>query len=172
MSTTIANKETCLDSLSHKDDASSEHVLMVQLHNETNAQKQHLAFSPAAQGIHLPGLESTATPWNDSTLRKTIIKSKYEVEQYQHEPKTLMVRIRICVEPLMLSRSLSNNRREGCAEINLGGDVETLDDEGSHLGEKKRRLNLEQVKALEKIFKLGNKEHDCILYEFFDSNIE
>ncbi|GJY44667.1 kinase-like domain, phloem protein 2-like protein [Tanacetum coccineum] len=61
MSTTIANKETCLDSLSHKDDASSEHVLMVQLHNETNAQKQHLAFSPAAQGIHLPGLESTAT---------------------------------------------------------------------------------------------------------------
>ncbi|KAI7742406.1 hypothetical protein M8C21_022887 [Ambrosia artemisiifolia] len=39
-------------------------------------------------------------------------------------------------------------------EVNEG---ETSDEEGSHLGEKKRRLNLEQVKALEKSFELGNK---------------
>nr|GEU92941.1 leucine zipper, homeobox-associated, homeodomain-like protein [Tanacetum cinerariifolium] len=62
------------------------------------------------------------------------------------------------VEPLMSSRSMSYNGREGCEEINnVGGDAETSDDEGSQLGEKKRRLNLEQVKALEKSFELGNK---------------
>nr|GEZ79277.1 tetratricopeptide repeat (TPR)-like superfamily protein [Tanacetum cinerariifolium] len=31
------------------------------LHNEMNVRKQHLAFSPAAQGIHLPRLRSTVT---------------------------------------------------------------------------------------------------------------
>ncbi|OMO55233.1 hypothetical protein COLO4_36115 [Corchorus olitorius] len=36
------------------------------------------------------------------------------------------------------------------------GDDE-LSDDGSNLGEKKKRLNLEQVKALEKSFELGNK---------------
>ncbi|GJW73145.1 leucine zipper, homeobox-associated, homeodomain-like protein [Tanacetum coccineum] len=63
-----------------------------------------------------------------------------------------------CVEPLMLSRSMSYNGREGCEEINnVGGDAETSDDEGLQLGEKKRILNREQVKALEKSFELGNK---------------
>ncbi|GJV78947.1 leucine zipper, homeobox-associated, homeodomain-like protein, partial [Tanacetum coccineum] len=62
------------------------------------------------------------------------------------------------VESLMLSRSMSYNGREWCEEINnVGGDAKTSDDEGSQLGEKKRRLNLEQVKALEKSFELGNK---------------
>nr|GEY68176.1 leucine zipper, homeobox-associated, homeodomain-like protein [Tanacetum cinerariifolium] len=67
------------------------------------------------------------------------------------------------VEPLMLSRSMSYNGRERCEEINVRGDVETSDDEGSQLGEKENRSNLEQMKALEKSFELGNKEHDCIL---------
>ncbi|GKA37431.1 leucine zipper, homeobox-associated, homeodomain-like protein [Tanacetum coccineum] len=53
---------------------------------------------------------------------------------------------------------MSYNGREECEEINnVGGDAETSDDEGSQLGEKKRRLNLEQVKALEKSFELENK---------------
>ena len=34
---------------------------------------------------------------------------------------------------------------------------EDLSDDGSQAGEKKRRLNMEQVKALEKSFELGNK---------------
>ncbi|MED6182007.1 hypothetical protein PIB30_024797 [Stylosanthes scabra] len=34
---------------------------------------------------------------------------------------------------------------------------EDLSDDGSQIGEKKRRLNMEQVKALEKSFELGNK---------------
>ncbi|KAI3726090.1 hypothetical protein L1987_65887 [Smallanthus sonchifolius] len=39
-----------------------------------------------------------------------------------------------------------------------GGDGETSDEEGlSQVGEKKRRLKVEQVKALEKSFELGNK---------------
>lgn len=36
-------------------------------------------------------------------------------------------------------------------------DDDMSEDDGSQLGEKKRRLNLEQVKALEKSFELGNK---------------
>lgn len=38
-----------------------------------------------------------------------------------------------------------------------GGGEDDLSDDGSQLGEKKKRLNLEQVKALEKSFELGNK---------------
>lgn len=39
------------------------------------------------------------------------------------------------------------------------GEEDNLSDDGSHmmLGEKKKRLNLEQVRALEKSFELGNK---------------
>jgi homeobox-leucine zipper protein len=44
--------------------------------------------------------------------------------------------------------------------IELGEEAnveEELSDDGSQLGEKKRRLNMEQVKTLEKSFELGNK---------------
>ncbi|KAJ9561997.1 hypothetical protein OSB04_007157 [Centaurea solstitialis] len=61
------------------------------------------------------------------------------------------------VEPVMMRRSMSYSGREaGCEEMQAG-DGETSEDEGFQLGEKKRRLNLEQVKALEKSFELGNK---------------
>ncbi|GMJ04168.1 homeobox protein 20 [Hibiscus trionum] len=53
--------------------------------------------------------------------------------------------------PFMMKRSVSFS---GAEEVH--GDDE-LSDDGSHLGEKKKRLNLEQVKALEKSFELGNK---------------
>ncbi|KAL2349280.1 hypothetical protein Fmac_003280 [Flemingia macrophylla] len=45
---------------------------------------------------------------------------------------------------------------------------EDLSDDGSQAGEKKRRLNMEQVKTLEKSFELGNKlepERKCSLQE-------
>lgn len=55
----------------------------------------------------------------------------------------------------MMNRSMSfsgiDNR---CGEVH--GDDE-LSDDGTQNGEKKKRLNLEQVKALEKSFELGNK---------------
>ncbi|KAL5152973.1 Homeobox-leucine zipper protein HAT7 [Glycine soja] len=60
----------------------------------------------------------------------------------------------------MMKRSMSfsgidNNNNNKCDESH--GDDE-LSDEGSQLlGEKKKRLSLEQVKALEKSFELGNK---------------
>ncbi|KAL1317453.1 homeobox-leucine zipper protein ATHB-13 isoform X2 [Arachis ipaensis] len=44
----------------------------------------------------------------------------------------------------------------GVEEGNNNGEEE-LSDDGSQIGEKKRRLNMEQVKALEKSFELGNK---------------
>lgn len=42
-----------------------------------------------------------------------------------------------------------------CEEVVRGDDE--MSDDGVQLGEKKKRLNLEQVKALEKSFELGNK---------------
>lgn len=59
----------------------------------------------------------------------------------------------------MMKRSMSFSGIEmnkHCDHEMHGGDDE-LSDDGSQLGEKKKRLNLEQVKALEKSFELGNK---------------
>ncbi|XP_062106677.1 homeobox-leucine zipper protein ATHB-20-like isoform X2 [Humulus lupulus] len=69
--------------------------------------------------------------------------------------------------PFMMKRSLSfsgadeNNHNHSniinkCTEEMLHGEDE-LSDDGSQLGEKKKRLNLEQVKTLEKSFEMGNK---------------
>lgn len=59
--------------------------------------------------------------------------------------------------PFLMKRSMSfsgidNNK---CEEVVHGDDE--LSDDGSQLGEKKKRLSLEQVKALEKSFEIGNK---------------
>ncbi|XP_010242413.1 PREDICTED: homeobox-leucine zipper protein ATHB-13 [Nelumbo nucifera] len=51
-------------------------------------------------------------------------------------------------------RSMSFSGIDVCEDTN--GDEE-LSDDGSQMGEKKRRLNMEQVKTLEKNFELGNK---------------
>ncbi|KAM0958245.1 hypothetical protein EV1_023323 [Malus domestica] len=68
--------------------------------------------------------------------------------------------------PFMMKRSLSfsgveNNRchhhdQEAALHGGGGGD-DDLSDDGSQMGEKKKRLNLEQVKTLEKSFEMGNK---------------
>ncbi|XP_038713648.1 homeobox-leucine zipper protein ATHB-13-like [Tripterygium wilfordii] len=52
--------------------------------------------------------------------------------------------------------SMSFSGVDLCEEANGGGE-DDLSDDGSQLGEKKRRLNMEQVKTLEKNFELGNK---------------
>ncbi|XWS64282.1 hypothetical protein CRYUN_Cryun06bG0173000 [Craigia yunnanensis] len=51
-------------------------------------------------------------------------------------------------------RSMSFSGIDVCEEAN---GEEDLSDDGSQAGEKKRRLNMEQVKTLEKNFELGNK---------------
>ena len=58
------------------------------------------------------------------------------------------------VIPVIMKRSMSFSGVDGCEEVH--GDDDFSDD-GSQAGEKKRRLNLEQVKTLEKNFELGNK---------------
>ncbi|CAL9014457.1 unnamed protein product [Prunus brigantina] len=65
--------------------------------------------------------------------------------------------------PFMMKRSLSfsgveNNKCHHHEEVGLhGGGEDDLSDDGSQIGEKKKRLNLEQVKTLEKSFEMGNK---------------
>ncbi|CAI8606782.1 unnamed protein product [Vicia faba] len=56
--------------------------------------------------------------------------------------------------------SFLGKRSMSFSGIELGEEPnveEELSDDGSQLGEKKRRLNMEQVKTLEKSFELGNK---------------
>lgn len=66
----------------------------------------------------------------------------------------------------MMKRSLSfsgvddkcNHHHYDHQDLHGGGDQDDLSDDGSQLiGEKKKRLNLEQVKTLEKSFEMGNK---------------
>ncbi|XP_061358029.1 homeobox-leucine zipper protein ATHB-20-like [Gastrolobium bilobum] len=55
----------------------------------------------------------------------------------------------------MMKRSMSFSGIESkCDEVHVDDD---LSDDGSQTGEKKKRLSLEQVKALEKSFEVGNK---------------
>ncbi|XP_010551522.1 PREDICTED: homeobox-leucine zipper protein ATHB-13 [Tarenaya hassleriana] len=59
----------------------------------------------------------------------------------------------------MAAYSGSTSNFGGCCDVeaeNMNGEEE-LSDDGSQLGEKKRRLSVEQVKTLEKSFELGNK---------------
>lgn len=55
------------------------------------------------------------------------------------------------------SMTFSGLELGGVEEGNNNGCEEELSDDGSQAGEKKRRLNMEQVKTLEKSFELGNK---------------
>ncbi|KAF5749008.1 homeobox-leucine zipper protein HAT7-like [Tripterygium wilfordii] len=61
---------------------------------------------------------------------------------------------------MMMKRSMSFSGIDRCDQEvlhNHNGDDELSDDGSQLLGEKKKRLNIEQVKALEKSFELGNK---------------
>ncbi|RRT73277.1 hypothetical protein B296_00033515 [Ensete ventricosum] len=59
------------------------------------------------------------------------------------------------VETLLGKRSVSFSRMEACEDLNMEED---LSDDGSQpASEKKKRLDLEQVRVLEKNFEMGNK---------------
>ncbi|KAF5725359.1 homeobox protein [Tripterygium wilfordii] len=61
---------------------------------------------------------------------------------------------------MMIKRSMSFSGIDRCDQElvhNNNGDDDLSDDGSQLLGEKKKRLNIEQVKALEKSFELGNK---------------
>ncbi|RLN39971.1 hypothetical protein C2845_PM01G04430 [Panicum miliaceum] len=60
--------------------------------------------------------------------------------------------------PMLGKRPMYGAEAGGGDEANGGGGNEDeLSDDGSQAGEKKRRLNVEQVRTLEKNFELGNK---------------
>ncbi|XP_030513198.2 homeobox-leucine zipper protein ATHB-20-like [Rhodamnia argentea] len=65
--------------------------------------------------------------------------------------------------PFLMKRSMSfsaaDHNQRSCGGGGGGGDDDDLSDDGSQLllGERKKRLSLEQVKALEKSFEIGNK---------------
>ncbi|GMI75360.1 hypothetical protein like AT1G69780 [Hibiscus trionum] len=79
-----------------------------------------------------------------------------------HQPSTSINQmLRSCppqdfhgVASFLGKRSMSFSGIDVCEEANGEDD---LSDDGSQAGEKKRRLNMEQVKTLEKNFELGNK---------------
>ncbi|KAF8408073.1 hypothetical protein HHK36_007214 [Tetracentron sinense] len=82
-------------------------------------------------------------------------------EEDHHPPSSLNSILPSCtpqdfhgVASLLGKRSMSFSGIDVCEETN--GDDDFSDD-GSQAGEKKRRLNMEQVKTLEKNFELGNK---------------
>ncbi|KAJ6835500.1 homeobox-leucine zipper protein HOX21-like [Iris pallida] len=59
------------------------------------------------------------------------------------------------VATMLGKRSMSFSGMEACEE--MGGGEDDLSDDCSQAGEKKRRLNIEQVRTLEKNFEIGNK---------------
>ncbi|KAI7748696.1 hypothetical protein M8C21_000345, partial [Ambrosia artemisiifolia] len=95
-------------------------------------------------------------------------------DEHQHAPMSLSPILQPCttttqdlngVASFLGKRSMSYsgmNNMDGCDQeagnMNNNGEDE-LSDDGSQLlaGEKKRRLNMEQVKTLERNFELGNK---------------
>lgn len=86
-------------------------------------------------------------------------------EDEHHEPSTSLTPILPSCSPQDFhgiasflgkrSMSFSGMEANNACEENHGED--DLSDDGSQAGEKKRRLNMEQVKTLEKNFELGNK---------------
>ncbi|KAM0936158.1 putative transcription factor homeobox-WOX family [Dioscorea sansibarensis] len=104
------------------------------------------------------GMSSSFFPPNFILQMQTPIEN-----EHQHQPPpstTLSPFLPTSTQDLrgmatMLSkRSMSFCGMEPCEEMT--GDDE-LSDDCSHAGEKKRRLNMEQVRTLEKDFELGNK---------------
>ncbi|KAF9625391.1 hypothetical protein IFM89_022376 [Coptis chinensis] len=87
--------------------------------------------------------------------------SHHEDQDHRHPPTSLNPILPSCtpqdfhgVASFLGKRSMSFSGIDVCEEANGEDD---LSDDGSQVGEKKRRLNMEQVRTLEKNFELGNK---------------
>ncbi|CAN0925930.1 Homeobox-leucine zipper protein ATHB-13 [Linum grandiflorum] len=93
-----------------------------------------------------------------------MLQSSHEEDHNHHQqpPASLNPILPSCtpqdfhgVASFLGKRSMSCSGIDACHEEGNGEDE--LSDDGSLAGEKKRRLNMEQVKTLEKNFELGNK---------------
>ncbi|CAF2193105.1 hypothetical protein BRARA_G02910 [Brassica rapa] len=86
-----------------------------------------------------------------------MIQTSYE-DDHPHQAPSLAPLLPSCSIPQDLHGFASFLGKRSPIEVgnNMNGE-EDYSDDGSHMGEKKRRLNMEQVKTLEKTFELGNK---------------
>ncbi|XVE91455.1 hypothetical protein REPUB_Repub01dG0011300 [Reevesia pubescens] len=91
-----------------------------------------------------------------------MLQTPHDLEDHHHQPPTSINQLLPSCTPqdfhgvasFLGKRSMSFSGIDVCEEANGEDD---LSDDGSQAGEKKRRLNMEQVKTLEKNFELGNK---------------
>lgn len=86
-----------------------------------------------------------------------MLQSSHEDQDHHHPPTSLnpvLPQDFHGVASFLGKRSMSFSGIDMCEEANGEDD---LSDDGSQVGEKKRRLNMEQVRTLEKNFELGNK---------------
>ncbi|PKI36849.1 hypothetical protein CRG98_042798 [Punica granatum] len=94
-----------------------------------------------------------------------MLQTPHEDEHNHHQPPTSLTQILPSCTPqdyhgmasFLGKRSMSFSGVEVSAEEVPNAGEDELSDDGSQAGEKKRRLNMEQVKTLEKNFELGNK---------------
>ncbi|KAL1187776.1 Homeobox-leucine zipper protein ATHB-13 [Cardamine amara subsp. amara] len=92
-----------------------------------------------------------------------MIQTSYE-DDHPHQSTSLAPLLPSCSLPQDLHGFASflgkRSPMEECCDLEQGNNMngeEDYSDDGSQMGEKKRRLNMEQVKTLEKNFELGNK---------------
>ncbi|MED6150024.1 Homeobox-leucine zipper protein ATHB-13 [Stylosanthes scabra] len=93
-----------------------------------------------------------------------MLQTSHHHHQDEHQPPPSLNSILTSCAPqeyhgggsFLGKRSMSFSGIE-LGEVEANGGEEELSDDGSQAGEKKRRLNMEQVKTLEKSFELGNK---------------
>ncbi|KAL3501389.1 hypothetical protein ACH5RR_035838 [Cinchona calisaya] len=107
-----------------------------------------MAFFPANFMLQTPHHDQDQDPQQPPTSFTTPILSSCAPQDFHG------------VASLLGKRSMSFSGVDVCDQENHhGGDLQDdlSDDDGSQMGEKKRRLNMEQVKTLEKNFELGNK---------------
>ncbi|KAL5722700.1 hypothetical protein ACHQM5_006186 [Ranunculus cassubicifolius] len=86
-----------------------------------------------------------------------MLQSSHEDQDHHHHhhpPTSLNPILSQDFHGFLGKRSMSFSGVDMCEETNGEDD---LSDDGSQVGEKKRRLNMEQVRTLEKNFELGNK---------------
>ncbi|XAR65171.1 hypothetical protein NMG60_11009191 [Bertholletia excelsa] len=93
-----------------------------------------------------------------------MLQTHHEDDRHHQPPTSLTPLLPPCtsqdfhgVASLLGKRSMSFSGIEVCDQLETNGGDDDVSDDGSQTGEKKRRLNMEQVKTLEKNFELGNK---------------
>jgi len=92
-----------------------------------------------------------------------MLQTPNENDHHHQPPSSMSTLLQPCTPQhfhgqLLGKRSMSFQGLEEDTNEGIGiGEEDNLSDDGSQAGEKKRRLNMEQVKTLERNFEIGNK---------------